>query len=132
MLTTALRFLLILDITLGATGGSETMVGTLLSAGTGVWALDPAEAAMAIFDGGRRFADLAATSAEYAEIAANYRQVALNAFREVDDQLAWLNHLRDAAAKQREAVTAVERTDRLATIQYREERSIIFMWSSPR
>ncbi|PYD75237.1 efflux transporter outer membrane subunit [Novacetimonas pomaceti] len=108
------------NITLGATGGSESTTNTLLSAGSGVWALGPALATLAIFDGGRRFANLAITHAEYAEAAANYRQVALNAFREVEDQLALLNHLADASARQDEAVAAATRTDQLAAIQYRE------------
>ncbi|GAA4503929.1 efflux transporter outer membrane subunit [Gluconacetobacter tumulicola] len=107
-------------ITLGASGGSATTTGMLLSAGTGVWALGPALATLAVFDGGRRFADLAAMHAAYAEAAANDRQTTLNAFREVEDQLALLNHLADASARQAEAVSAAARTNQLATIQYRE------------
>ncbi|MBB2206034.1 efflux transporter outer membrane subunit [Gluconacetobacter takamatsuzukensis] len=107
-------------ITLGASGGSSTTTGMLLAAGTGVWALGPALATLAVFDGGRRFADLAAMHAAYAEMAANYRQTALTAFREVEDQLALLNHLADASARQQEAVSAAARTNQLATIQYRE------------
>ncbi|MBM9402268.1 efflux transporter outer membrane subunit [Gluconacetobacter azotocaptans] len=108
------------NITLGATAGSQTMTSTLFSAGTGVWALGPALATLAIFDGGRRFADLAQVHAEYAEVAAQYRLVALDAFRDVEDRLALLNHLAEASARQGEAVTAAARTNRLATIQYRE------------
>lgn len=108
------------NITLGASGGSETTISTLLSAGTGVWALGPALATLAIFDGGRRFADLEATHAAYAEAAANYRQASLQAFREVEDQLALLNHLADASDRQSDAVSAAIRTNQLASIQYRE------------
>ncbi len=108
------------NITLGAMGGSETTTSMLASAGSGVWALGPALATLAIFDGGRRFANLALTHAEYAEAAASYRQTALTAFREVEDQLALLNHLADAATRQEEGVTAATRTDHLASIQYRE------------
>lgn len=108
------------NITLGATGGSETTAGMLASAGSGVWALGPALATLAIFDGGRRFANLALTHAEYAQAAAGYRQTALTAFREVEDQLALLNHLADAAARQEEGVVAATRTDQLAAIRYRE------------
>ncbi|WP_459987355.1 efflux transporter outer membrane subunit [Komagataeibacter kakiaceti] len=108
------------NITLGATGGSESVTSTLLAAGSGVWALGPALATLAIFDGGRRFANLAVTHAAYVEAAANYRQTVLTAFREVEDQLALLNHLADAAARQEEAVVAAARTTYLATLQYRE------------
>ncbi|MBO1325729.1 efflux transporter outer membrane subunit [Acetobacter sp. TBRC 12305] len=108
------------NITLSATGGSETTIGALAAAGTGVWALGPAMATLALFDGGRRFANLAVAHAAYAEAAANYRQTALNAFREVEDQLALLNHLADAATRQDAAVAAATRTDRLAGVQYRE------------
>ena len=108
------------NITLGATGGSASVTSTLLAAGSGVWALGPALATLAIFDGGRRFANLALTHAAYAEAAANYRQTVLTAFREVEDQLALLNNLADASAQQQEAVVAAARTTYLATLQYRE------------
>ncbi|MHC0612682.1 efflux transporter outer membrane subunit [Komagataeibacter oboediens] len=108
------------NITLGANGGSESTTGMLASAGTGVWALGPALATLAIFDGGRRFANLTLTHAQYAQAAADYRQTALSALREVEDQLALLNHLADAASRQGEGVVAATRTDSLAAVQYRE------------
>jgi outer membrane protein, multidrug efflux system len=108
------------NITLGASGGFETTANALVGAGTGVWALGPASALLPIFDGGRRKADVAAARAEFAEAAAAYRRTTLNAFRDVEDQLALVNRLSSAASHQRDAVEAAARTNQLAGIQYQE------------
>ncbi|MBB3953727.1 efflux transporter outer membrane subunit [Novosphingobium sediminicola] len=108
------------QVTLGASGGFETTAASLLTAGSSVWALGPALAAMPIFDGGRRRAGVAYARAQFAEASANYRQATLNAFREVEDQLALVNRLAEASAQQSEAVVAAARTNQLANIQYRE------------
>lgn len=108
------------QVTLGASGGFETTAASLLSAGSSVWALGPAMAAMPIFDGGRRRAGVAYARAQFAEASANYRQATLNAFREVEDQMALVNRLAEASSEQSEAVVAAARTNQLANIQYRE------------
>ena len=108
------------QITLGGSGGFETTGAALLAAGSNVWALGPALAAMPLFDGGRRRAGVAYARAQFDEASANYRQATLNAFREVEDQLALVNHLADASKQQSEAVVAAMRTNQLANIQYRE------------
>lgn len=107
-------------ITLNASGGSASNAGDLLSAGTGVWALGPASALLAVFDGGRRKADVDRARAEFEEAAAQYRQTALNAFSDVEDQLTLVNRLAEASDRQAEAIKAAESTNLLADIQYRE------------
>jgi outer membrane protein, multidrug efflux system len=82
------------------------LVGTILS--------------MPIFDGGRRDADLANVRALYEEDVAGYRQTVLNAFREVEDNLADLRILADQIQAQNDAVRASTRASDLSHIQYRE------------
>jgi multidrug efflux system outer membrane protein len=76
-----------------------------------------------IFDGGRRRADVANARAQLAETAANYRQTVLDAFREVEDQLAAVHHLGSEAVDQRDAVVSAERTRDLAFTRYRDGAS---------
>ena len=82
------------------------LVGTILS--------------MPIFDGGQREADLANVRAVYEENVADYRQTVLNAFREVEDNLADLRILGDQIQAQNDAVRASSRASDLSHIQYRE------------
>jgi multidrug efflux system outer membrane protein len=108
------------DITLGLSGGFESVRGNLLTAPSAFWALGPASAVLSIFDGGARSAALAQAKGEFDEAAANYRQTVLDGFREVEDQMALANRLADEARLQDDAVAAAARTDKLALVQYRE------------
>jgi NodT family efflux transporter outer membrane factor (OMF) lipoprotein len=105
-------------ITLDASGGLESNGGVnLLSLGNSWWALGPA-AAMTLFDGGRRKAQLRAARDQFDEAAGTYRATVLAAFQDVEDNLALCNRLADEAQEQSAAVVAAERTERLALIQY--------------
>jgi multidrug efflux system outer membrane protein len=73
-----------------------------------------------IFDGGARRAELRRADAVYEEEVARYRQTVLQAFGEVEDNLANLRLLERQAVAQRQAVEASQRTSRLSQIQYRE------------
>jgi len=108
------------DITLGLSGGFETVRGNLLTAPSAFWALGPADALLSIFDGGARTAALAVAHAEFDEAAADYRQTVLDGFREVEDQMALANRLAEEAGHQDDAVAAASRTNKLAFIQYKE------------
>lgn len=107
-------------ITLEGSGGLATTAGSLLSASSTVWALGPAMLLQSIFDGGRRRADTARARAEFDEASANYRQIALDAFRDVEDQLTLVNRLATASARQDEAARAAVRSNQLADILYTE------------
>ncbi len=91
------------SIGLDASGGLQTAGGgaSLLSAANTWWTLGP-QAALAIFDGGRRKAGVAAARAQFNEASADYRSTVLAAFQEVEDNLALCNRLaveaRDQAA----------------------------------
>lgn len=107
-------------VTLAASGGWQSTGGELLTTANRVWALGPAAAALPLLDGGARKAEVARTRAVFDEAAAGYRQTVLDAFREVEDQMALANRLAAAQARQDEAVDAAARTRALATTRYRE------------
>jgi multidrug efflux system outer membrane protein len=71
-----------------------------------------------ILDGGRRQAELDAAHAVYAEEAARYRETLLNAFREVEDNLAHLRFMAAQQAAQDSARQAAERSAELSRLQY--------------
>jgi multidrug efflux system outer membrane protein len=107
-------------VTLAASGGWQSTGGELLTTANRVWALGPAAAALPLLDGGARKAEVARSRAVFDEAAAGYRQTVLDAFREVEDQMALANRLAAAQARQDEAVDAAARTAALATTRYRE------------
>ncbi len=106
------------DVTLGLAAGFQTTVGALFTAPTSFWSLGPAQALAPIFDGGKRRAQVRLSRAQYDEVAANYRNTVLAAFRDVEDGLAALRHLSDEERDQRDAATSAQRTSDLALIRY--------------
>ncbi len=87
-------------------------------AASGFWTLAPA-AAMALFDGGRRRAASDQAKAGYERALALYRETTLNAFREVEDQLATLRVLEEEATVQKAALAAAERALAMSINRYR-------------
>jgi outer membrane protein TolC len=73
-----------------------------------------------LFDAGRRSAEVERTRAVLDEQSARYRSVVLGAFQEVEDNLALLNHFRDAADAERSALDAAQHSLDFATLRYRE------------
>jgi NodT family efflux transporter outer membrane factor (OMF) lipoprotein len=107
------------SISLNAAGGFEnTGASNLLSAADGWWTLGPTFA-MTLFDGGLRKAQVRASRDQFNEASASYRSTVLAAFQQVEDNLALCNKLADEAGEQSAAVTAAERTEALAMVQYR-------------
>jgi NodT family efflux transporter outer membrane factor (OMF) lipoprotein len=107
------------SLTLGLNGGFQNTGGAnLLSLGNSWWALGPS-LAMALFDGGRRKAVVRASRDQFDEASATYRATVLTAFQQVEDNLALSNRLADEATQQMGAVTAAQKTEGLALIQYR-------------
>lgn len=111
------------SVTLGAGAGFAASTGGLLSAGNGVWALGPLSAALAVFDGGARRANIRISRAEYAETTADYRRTVLNAFREVEDNLAAGRQLERQEAHLATAAAAAGRTRDIAMTRYRDGAS---------
>jgi multidrug efflux system outer membrane protein len=107
-------------LTLDGSAGWQTAGGVnLLSAPNTFWMIGP-QLVGAIFDGGRRKAGVAASRAAFDEASANYRGTVLNAFRDVEDQMALANRLAAESTDQTVAVTAARRSVELANIRYRQ------------
>ncbi|MGE5522888.1 MAG: efflux transporter outer membrane subunit [Rhodospirillaceae bacterium] len=106
-------------LTLTASAGFQsTHLATWFNAPARFWSLG-AGLAQTIFDAGARAAQTAQATAAYDQEVANYRQTVLNGFREVEDNLAALRILEQAAAVQTEAVEASRQSVALAINQYK-------------
>jgi NodT family efflux transporter outer membrane factor (OMF) lipoprotein len=82
------------------------------------WSVGP-QLAQTIFDFGRRRAQVEITEAAYDAQVANYRQTALTAFQEVEDNLSTLRILEQESAKQHEATVAAENSLQLSLNRYK-------------
>jgi multidrug efflux system outer membrane protein len=111
------------SLTLAASGGWQSTGSDLLSASSNFWALGPLSAALTVFDGGRRSANVRISRARYDEVAADYRTTVLTAFREVEDAIAAIRHLSAEATAQSAAAQAAQRTSEIAMSRYRDGAS---------
>jgi NodT family efflux transporter outer membrane factor (OMF) lipoprotein len=102
----------------GGLGYQSTRLATWFNAPARFWSLGT-DLAQTIFDGGARAGQTAQAIAAYDAQVATYRQTVLNAFKEVEDNLAALRILEEEAAVQADAVTAARRAVELALNQYR-------------
>jgi NodT family efflux transporter outer membrane factor (OMF) lipoprotein len=102
----------------GDAGFASNALGTLFSLPSRVWALG-ASLATILFDGGQRQAQVEQAMASYAGLVASYRQTALTAFQEVEDELAAVRILSQERQQQDDAVAASERFLALAEDRYR-------------
>ncbi|HEY2434808.1 MAG TPA: efflux transporter outer membrane subunit [Vicinamibacterales bacterium] len=108
------------DVSLiGSAGIQSSSVVKLLSASMFFWSLG-GSAAQTVLDFGARRAAVRQFEAEYNASVANYRETVLNAFKEVEDDLAATRTLADQTARQQLAVTASQRYQQLASIRYRD------------
>lgn len=106
-------------LTLSASGGyAGPVFGDLLTTPTRVWSLGAA-LAQTLFDGGLRKARDAQAVAAFDAAAAQYRQVTLAGFQEVEDNLSTLRVLDREIAVQDQAVRAAQLAEQLALTQYR-------------
>ena len=104
---------------LTATGGFEgTTLVNWLNWPSRFWALGPS-VAQTIFDAGRRRAAAESAAASYDESVANYRQTTLQAFQEVEDNLATLRVLEEQAQAQRVASEAARQSLELSLNRYK-------------
>jgi NodT family efflux transporter outer membrane factor (OMF) lipoprotein len=81
------------------------------------WAVGPS-LSQTLFDAGRRRATKNITVAQYDATVANYRQTALTAFQQVEDNLAALRVLENEAQQQHEATTSAEQSLDLFQTRY--------------
>jgi NodT family efflux transporter outer membrane factor (OMF) lipoprotein len=106
-------------IGLSAAYGWQNTGGDLLTAGNRYWALGP-ELAMSLFDGGLRHSRVQAAQANLDAAAGLYRQVVLNAFQQVEDNLTLLQQLGKEAHEQDDAASSAHDSQTIATNRYRE------------
>jgi NodT family efflux transporter outer membrane factor (OMF) lipoprotein len=102
----------------GDAGFESTSLANLLSSPSGFFSASAA-ALVTVFDVGRRRAVREGAQASYDQAAANYRETILNAFREVEDNLAALRILAAEADTQQAAVAAAEHSLELSTNRYK-------------
>lgn len=106
-------------VTLSATGGFVgTSILNWLNWPSRVWAVGPS-LAQTLFDAGRRRAGSDAAIAGYDAAVATYRQTTLNAFQQVEDNLAALRVLENEEKQQRDAVASSEESLQLFINRYR-------------
>jgi NodT family efflux transporter outer membrane factor (OMF) lipoprotein len=106
-------------VILGASAGLEgTSITNWFNWPSRFWAIGPT-ALQTIFDGGRRRAVSESAEANYDATIASYRDTALGAFREVEDNLAALRILEEESKTQRSAVVAAQRSLELSNSRYK-------------
>ncbi len=105
------------DISLSTLGGFVgSPLSQLFTTANQVWSLG-ASASETVFEGGARSAAVAAARATYDASVANYRQVVLTAFQQVEDQLA---SLRILAEQYRAEMTAVSAAQKAVTVLFNQ------------
>ncbi|OOG59487.1 efflux transporter outer membrane subunit [Rhodanobacter sp. C03] len=108
------------SLTLSAMGGFQSAeYAGLLTLPNRLWAIGPT-LFETIFDGGRRKAGVAAAKAATDEAGARYRGVVLNAFAQVEDNLAQLDHNGVALTDQKDAANAAQHSVDLAMDRYKQ------------
>jgi NodT family efflux transporter outer membrane factor (OMF) lipoprotein len=106
------------DLMLSASAGLESsFFAPWLSAPSLFWSIG-SQLVGTLFDGGQRSATLHGATAQYDGTVADYRQLVLVAFQQVEDNLSALNSLADEAASQQRATSAADLSLRLTTNRY--------------
>jgi NodT family efflux transporter outer membrane factor (OMF) lipoprotein len=107
------------QLVLSATGGLQASnIANWFNWPSRFWAVGP-QLAETLFDGGRRRAESQSAQAGYDATVANYRQTALFAFQQVEDNLSALRILEQESAKQHEATVSAEESVQLSTNRYK-------------
>jgi NodT family efflux transporter outer membrane factor (OMF) lipoprotein len=108
------------SLTLSAQGGFQSaQYPGLLTAPNHFWAIGPS-LFETIFDGGKRKAVVRAARAATDEAGARYRGVVLNAFAQVEDNLAQINHIGVARTDQKDAADAAQHSVDLSMDRYKQ------------
>ncbi|VWC90752.1 RND transporter [Burkholderia lata] len=108
------------DLSLGLDAGFQSdTFSPWLAAPNEIWSIGP-RLAMTLFDGGRRAAGVRNARAQFNEQGARYRAVVLQAFREVEDDLAQLHRLGDESDQDDAALVAARHSLAFAMSRYRD------------
>jgi NodT family efflux transporter outer membrane factor (OMF) lipoprotein len=107
------------QISLSASGGLEsTAIGTLFQGPSTLWSVG-GSAFETVFDGGRRKAVTQQARDNHASTVASYRENVLEAFQQVEDNLAALRLLDQELTTQQVAVASARRSVDLSTARYK-------------
>ncbi len=101
----------------GGSGLQSFSISTLATLSSSYWAIGAA-IAESVLTGGARKAQVQFAQAGYSGAVANYRGAVLTAFQEVEDNLAGLSILDQAAKSQGQAVNDARRSLEIATNRY--------------
>ena len=101
----------------GSIGAAGSHLGDLISAPSLLWSLG-LSLAQYVFDGGARTAAVDQAIASHEGATASYRQTALSAMKEVEDQLATLETLAAQLERTRAAAQAAERIEQQMMNRY--------------
>lgn len=105
-------------LSIGASGGFQgTSILNWFNWPSRFWAVGP-QMGETLFDGGRRRAVSESATANYDATVATYRQTTLNAFQQVEDNLAALRILEQEAQQQRDATASAQESLQLFTNRY--------------
>jgi NodT family efflux transporter outer membrane factor (OMF) lipoprotein len=106
------------NVTLSASYGyAATALSKLFQASNSLWSFGPA-IGETVFDAGAREARLEEAKAGYDKSVASYRQTVLNAFQEVEDDLAGQRLLAEQEAASESALKNAQLSEKLALNQY--------------
>jgi NodT family efflux transporter outer membrane factor (OMF) lipoprotein len=103
-------------------GYDSTQASTWLDAPSRMWSVGPS-GVLTVFDAGRHRAESAQAHAVFDQQVADYRNVVLTAYREVEDNLAALRQLEAESVSQAAAVTATGKA--LQQAQYRYKAGLV-------
>ncbi|QWF19523.1 efflux transporter outer membrane subunit [Lysobacter capsici] len=99
-------------------GGGASQIGRLFDAPSSLWSLGVA-LAQTLFDAGARRATRDAARAGYDQTVAQYRQTALTAFQDVEDQLVATRVLVERAGFYAQASQSADEAERIALNRYK-------------
>jgi NodT family efflux transporter outer membrane factor (OMF) lipoprotein len=103
----------------GLVGFQSSDSSNVFNAPNSFWAVGPTMF-FALFDAGKRKAEITRVQSVLDESGARYRGVVLGAFQQVEDNLALLKHYGAAAQSEEAALKAAQRALALANARYRE------------
>lgn len=106
-----------------AAGFDSTSASNWITAPSRLWSAGPAAGLLTVFDAGRHRAQSAQARAAYDEQVADYRNTVLNAYREVEDNLAALRQLQQESVSEAAAVQATAIA--LEQAQYRYKAGLV-------
>jgi outer membrane protein TolC len=106
-----------------AIGYQGTALSSLIGAPNTLWSVG-ASTVMPLFDGGRRRGTLAVARARWSETTASYRGRVLQAFQEVEDNLATLRFLETQLEAEQDAVKQAAAGESLSLSKYTKGAAI--------